>query len=90
MRSTVALVMESAFTVDPRRGRATALGERVRVVGTPPRVECLVQSITPTPDVVIPGTPPTPAIGDFPGTPGTPDIVIPGTSNVAQTWQPCR
>ena len=90
MASTVPLVVENAFTVDSRRSRATALGARIRVVGTPPRVECLVQSIVPTPDVIIPGTPPTSPIGDVPGTPGTPEIVIPGTPNMAQTWQPCR
>lgn len=90
MVSTVALVVESAFTVDTRRSLATALGHRVRVIGSPPRVECLVESAAPTPDVRIPGTPPTPAIGDLPGTPGTPDIVIPGAPNATELWQPCR
>ena len=78
MRSAIALVVESAFTVDTRRSLASAFGRTVRVLGSPPRLECLVQSVLPSPDVIIPGTPPTPAIGDFPGTPGTPDIIIPG------------
>jgi hypothetical protein len=90
MRAPIALVAQSAFTVDTRRSLARAFGRNVRVVGSPPRQECLVQSVVSSPDVIIPGTPPTPAIGDFPGTPGTPDIIMPGTPNVSQLWQPCR
>ena len=90
MGSPIAIVVDNAFTVDTRRSLASALGRRVRVVGSPPRFECLVQSVIPTPDTRIPGTPPTPAIGNAPGTPGTPDIVIPGMPSVTEGWQPCR
>jgi hypothetical protein len=90
MASPIALVVASAFTVDTRRSLASAFGRNVRVVGSPPRLECLVQSTVSFPDVIIGGTPPTPAIGDFPGTPGTPDIITPGTSNVSEFWEPCR
>jgi hypothetical protein len=90
MRSSIALVVESAFTVDTRRSLASAFGRKFRVVGSPPRLECLAQSVMWSPDVIIPGTPPTPAIGNFPGTPGTPDIIMPGTSNLSELWEPCR
>ena len=53
--STIVLVVEGALTVDPRRSLARAFGRAVRVVGSPPRLECLVQSVVPTPDVIIPG-----------------------------------
>ena len=88
--SPIAIVVESAFTVDARGSRASAFGRRVRVVGSTPWLECLVQSVVPTPDTWIPGTPPTPPIGDVPGTPGTPDMLIPGTPSIVESWQPCR
>ena len=88
--AVIALVVNDAFAVDSRRSLASAFGRHVRVVGSPPRLECLVESVMPTPDIRIPGTPPTPAIGDLPGTPGTPDIVIPGTPVVSWRWEPCR
>jgi hypothetical protein len=89
MAATVALVVEDAFTVDTRRSLARAFGRRVRVVGSPPRIECLVEAAA-APGSRIPGTPPTPAIGDIPGTPGTPDIVLPETPGIRESWQLCR
>src|SRR5690349_22722060 len=58
MSSTIALVVETAFTVDSRQSLASTLGRRVRVIGSPPRVECLVQATVAAPDIHIPGTPP--------------------------------
>jgi hypothetical protein len=89
MAPTVALVAEDAFTVDTRRSLARAFGRRVRVVGSPPRIECFVEAVA-TPGSRIPGTPPTPPIGDIPGTPGTPDIVLPETPGIRESWQLCR
>ncbi|HXT17572.1 MAG TPA: hypothetical protein VN706_18160 [Gemmatimonadaceae bacterium] len=51
---------------------------------------CFVPGSPGTPDQIIPGTPPTPAIGDIPGSPGTPDIIIPGTPAGPDRWEPCR
>lgn len=90
MGASIAVVVNGGFTVDTRRSLASALGRRVRLGGSPPRIECLVQSMVPTPDIRIPGTPATPPIGDTPGSPGTPDIVIPGVPRATEFWQPCQ
>lgn len=88
--SPIALVAQSAFTVDTHPSRATAFGSAVRVIGSPPRLECFVASTITTPDVRIPGTPGAPAVGDLPAVPSTPDVVLPGTPISLGHWQSCR
>lgn len=88
-RVPVTFVADRAFIVDPRRSLASAFGRDVRVVGSPPRLECLSRSVDMSMPVTIPGTPGTPAIGDMPATPGTPDILLPGAPLTTQTWVPC-
>ena len=88
--SPIALVVQSAFTVDTRRSLASAFGTAVRVVGTPPRLECFVVSTVATPNVIVPGTPGTPAVGEFPAVPATPDVVVSGTPIGSGHWQHCR
>lgn len=88
--SPITLVAQSAFTADTHRSLASAFGGAARVVGSPPRLECFVASRITTPDVRIPGTPGTPAVGDFPAVPSTPDVVLPGTPTSLGHWQPCR
>lgn len=51
---------------------------------------CLVPGDAGTPGYVIPGTPPTPAIGDIPAVPGTPDVIVPGTPPTPARWERCR
>ena len=51
---------------------------------------CLVPGSAATPDIVIPGAPPTPPIGDMPGFPGTPDITVPGIPATLEHWEVCR
>lgn len=84
------LVIGRAFVVDEHRAVGGALAGDVRLAGSPPHLECFVRGAAATPDVVIPGTPPTPAVGELPGTPGTPDVRIPGTPAQKGTWRPCR
>src|SRR5579885_1251219 len=48
---------------------------------------CFVPGAPGTPDQIIPGTPPTPPIGDMPGSPGTPDTIIPGTPGAPDRWE---
>jgi len=68
----------------PRRVRRA--GTRFRVAGQPRH-----QVGDPGhADVIIPGTPGTPAIGDLPGTPGTPPLIIPGTPDAPGYWFACR
>ena len=43
-----------------------------------------------TADVIVPGTPGTPAMGDVPATPGIPSMVIPGTPGTPGFWYACR
>lgn len=50
---------------------------------------CYLPGTPGTPDVVIPGTPPTPALGDVPATPGTPPQVIPGIPPTPGYWVVC-
>ncbi|HYK10599.1 MAG TPA: hypothetical protein VEV39_07355 [Gemmatimonadales bacterium] len=42
-----------------------------------------------TPDLIIPGIPATPPVGDFPGVPGTPTIVIQGNPETPGYFYPC-
>ncbi len=51
---------------------------------------CYDPGIPGTADVIIPGIPGTPAIGDMPATPGAPDILIPGNPGTPGFWYPCR
>jgi len=88
--SRVRLVAASPFTVETLRsfGGPPFVGD-VRFSASPPRRECYVAGAAGTPDIVIPGTPATPAIGDQPATPGTPDTRIPGMPAQAGHWQRC-
>lgn len=87
--TTIELVADNAFSVDTHALFAGAFANEVRVVGRPPRLECYVEPTMGTMDIVIPGTPGTPAIGDVPATPGTPEIRMSGTPSVLGYWRPC-
>ena len=51
---------------------------------------CYTPGTPGTADMIIPGTPATPAMGDVPGTPGIPSMVIPGTPPTPDLWYVCR
>jgi hypothetical protein len=84
------LVVERGFVVAEHRAVVAPVTGDVRVVGSPPHLECYVTRVRVTPDVVLPGTPATPPVGELPGTPGTPDVTIPGTPAKVGTWRLCR
>jgi len=85
----MALVVERGFVVDEHRAAVAPFTGDVRVAGSPPHLECYVTRVRVTPDVVLPGTPATPSVGEVPGAPGTPDVRIPGTPTKVGSWQLC-
>jgi len=88
--AAMSLVVGRAFVIDEHRAVVAPFSGDVRVVGSPPHLECFVTRVDVTPDVVLPGTPATPPVGDVPGTPGTPDVRIPGMPTKVGKWRPCR
>lgn len=88
--STIEIVAQEAFAVDERLTVA-ATPESRRTSMIPPREQrkCWIGGTPGTPDIIIPGTPPTPAVGDIPGSPGTPDIIVPGTPATPPMLGPC-
>jgi len=70
----------AVMLLDPALHDRTTAGEQL----------CLVAGDPGTPAHTIPGTPPTPAVGDIPGTPGTPDVIVPGTPPTPAHWERCR
>ena len=76
-------------------GTAVGVGLTVRdathrAERTPPTRLCFVPGEPPAAAQIIPGVPPTPGVGDMPGTPGSPDILVPGTPGAPDRWEPCR
>jgi len=87
--SPIDIVMWDSFAVDARL--TTAAAPRVRQGRrSPDEVFCWVAGTVGTPDIRIPGTPATPAIGDIPALPGSPDIVVPGIPSTPGRWVRCR
>ena len=92
--STLDLVIQNPLTLDDKR--ATAPGSSSIATNVLPRAEepserrCYSPGAPGTPDIIIPGTPDTPAMGDIPGTPGTPSVTVPGTPETAGYWHRCN
>jgi hypothetical protein len=86
--SRMEIVLRDSFAVDRRLTVAAAPLVRE---GRRSRDErwCWVAGSPGTPDIRIPGTPATPAIGDMPALPGSPDIVVPGIPSPPGKWVPC-
>ena len=86
--SRMEIVLQDSFVVDRRLTVAAAPsvreGRRSRDEGW-----CWVAGSPSTPDIRIPGTAATPAIGDMPALPGSPDIVVPGIPSPPGKWAPC-
>jgi hypothetical protein len=88
--SSIELVLQTAFTVEDRLTVASAPRRRApSTVVAEPAQTCWSPGSPGTPDIVIPGTPPTPPIGDTPGLPGTPDIIVPGIPATPARVGPC-
>jgi hypothetical protein len=87
----IELVVTSAFSVDAHRVRAYVSTEREGYAHEASRApdQCLGPSTPGTPQIVVPGSPGSPPIGELPGSPATPDIVIPGTPDLPGRWESC-
>jgi hypothetical protein len=89
--SPLDLVLQNPLTLD--EGRAIAPGSTAAYAV--PRAEehherrCYDPGTPGTPDIIIPGNPGTPAMGDIPGTPPTPDTMLPGTPATPGYWHGC-
>lgn len=79
--SSAQLVLTTAAVIDPRLA--------VMSTASRTRPECHVAGTAYTPAIFIPGTPPTPAAGEFPYVPGTPDVMLPGTPALSGSWEKC-
>jgi hypothetical protein len=88
--AAMSLVVERGFVIDEHRAVVAPFSGDVRVAGSPPHLECFVARVSATPDVVLPGAPATPPVGDVPGTPGTPDVRIPGMPTKVGKWRRCQ
>jgi hypothetical protein len=85
------LVLDSALVLDRHRLMAAeeyAAALPVFKPATKPR-RCYVDGAPGSPDVTIPGTPPTPGFDGSPETPGTPTVTLPGTPAMPGSWEPC-
>lgn len=90
----VDLVLRAPLVLDSRVATTGRGAPAVPHIGAPARApvgrRCWAPGTPGTPDVVIPGSPGQPPVGDSPGTPATPDIVIPGMPGTPGYWYSCR
>ena len=87
----VEVELREPLVLDTRVAVAASAGSaQVSRAATPRQRLCYRPGVPGTPDIIIPGNPGTPPVGDQPGTPPTPPTVIPGTPDIPATWYPCR
>jgi hypothetical protein len=84
----VEFVLDDPLTLDAGRV-ADAAGRDVRMTVARRGNQCFDAGSPATPDIMIPGTPGTPAMGDVPGTPATPSTIIPGVPGIPAGWKSC-
>jgi hypothetical protein len=89
--SPLDLVLQNPLTLDEARATAPGSTTAYTVLRAADQRErrCYDPGTPGTPDIIIPGNPGTPAMGDIPGTPPTPDTTIPGTPATPGFWHRC-
>lgn len=92
----VEIVLQSPLLLERDRVQAavqqySAQNSAPQIVKPPAKPKLCYDPGTPgSPDVVVPGSPGTPGVGNVPGTPATPDVIIPGTPGTPGSYHPCH
>jgi hypothetical protein len=86
------LILDAPLVLDRVRVLAAVESAAASSPFTPttrPMRRCFVAGSPGTPDVTIPGSPPSPGSDGMPENPGSPSIVIPGAPATPDMWVPC-
>jgi hypothetical protein len=88
--TSIALVLDAPLVLDRVQLLAAenSAAHSPSGAATKPK-RCFVAGSPGTPDVTVPGSPPTPGIDGQPETPGSPAIVMPGIPPTPDSWVPC-